>query len=166
MPARGTPLERIRAQIDRLLTIDRDLAMSWKPSPGLACACSCRLRWKRKSPNSSAGTATPAAKVPEPATATVTPSLTLRPRRTHHLARPKLRSTSQPFASRLLGKDVARSKALESLVITRLVRACRSAMSTPRWPRAWDTNNAVEVDRQPGRPGDQEEFAAWRPGSW
>jgi hypothetical protein len=38
------------------------------------------------------------------------------------LARPKLRGTSEPFASRLLGKGVARSNALESLVIAGFVR--------------------------------------------
>jgi transposase-like protein len=38
------------------------------------------------------------------------------------LERPKLRGTSQPFASRLLGKGVSRTNALEALVISGFVR--------------------------------------------
>jgi putative transposase len=38
------------------------------------------------------------------------------------LERPKLRGTSEPFASRLLGKGVSRTNALESLVLSGFVR--------------------------------------------
>jgi transposase-like protein len=38
------------------------------------------------------------------------------------LERPKLRGTTQPFASRLLGKGVSRTNALEALVISGFVR--------------------------------------------
>jgi putative transposase len=38
------------------------------------------------------------------------------------LERPKLRGTAQPFASRLLGKGVSRTNALEALVIAGFVR--------------------------------------------
>jgi hypothetical protein len=44
VPARVSPVERIRAQIDQLFTIDRDSALSWKTSPGSAPACCCRPR--------------------------------------------------------------------------------------------------------------------------
>jgi hypothetical protein len=38
------------------------------------------------------------------------------------LERPKLRGTAQPFASRLFGKGVSRTNALEALVISGFVR--------------------------------------------
>ena len=38
------------------------------------------------------------------------------------LERPKLRGTSQPFASRLLGKGISRTNALEALVISGFMR--------------------------------------------
>src|ERR687894_763023 len=39
------------------------------------------------------------------------------------------------FESRILGRHVARTYALESLVICSFLRGCRCAMSRPRWPR-------------------------------
>ena len=38
------------------------------------------------------------------------------------LARPKLRGTAEPFASRLFGRHVTKTSALESLVIASFVR--------------------------------------------
>ena len=47
------------------------------------------------------------------------------------LERPKLRGTAQPFASRLLGKGVSRTNALEALVTRGSCVACRPVTWRP-----------------------------------
>jgi putative transposase len=51
------------------------------------------------------------------------------------LARPKLRGTDQPFTSRLLGKGVSRTNALEALVLSGFVRGLSAATWRQPWPR-------------------------------
>jgi putative transposase len=53
------------------------------------------------------------------------------------VARPKLRGTTEAFASRLFGKTITRSNALESLVIAGFVRACRSTTWRTPSPTPW-----------------------------
>ena len=82
--------------------------------------------WRPRSPSSSAGTATSG---PRPATTPgpgrrngyreVTVKTTAGP---VTLARPKLRGTTEAFASRLFGAHVTKTNALESLVIASFVR--------------------------------------------
>ena len=59
------------------------------------------------------------------------------------LERPKLRGTTEAFASRLFGTGVTRTNALESLVIASFVRGCRSVTSKPPWPRPSATEAAL-----------------------
>jgi putative transposase len=72
------------------------------------------------------------------------------------LERPKVRGTTEPFVSRVLGKGVSRTNALEALVISGFVRGLsvrhvEAALAEALGPEA----AAVEVDHQPGLPGDQ-----------
>jgi putative transposase len=47
------------------------------------------------------------------------------------LERPKVRGTLESLSSRLLGKHVTRTNALESLVISGWVRGCQSVQPGP-----------------------------------
>jgi Transposase, Mutator family len=72
------------------------------------------------------------------------------------LERPKLRGTEVAFASRLLGKHVTRTNALEALVIAGYVRGLstrdvEAALAEALGPEG----GAVEVDRQPRLRGHQ-----------
>jgi len=51
------------------------------------------------------------------------------------LSRPKLRGTSEAFASRLLGTGVTKTHALESLSSPGSSAACRPGTWRPPWPR-------------------------------
>ena len=53
------------------------------------------------------------------------------------VARPKLRGTTEAFASALFGKGVTKSNALETLVIAGFVRGCRSVMWRTPSPMRW-----------------------------
>jgi len=53
------------------------------------------------------------------------------------LERPKLRGTTTVFASRLFGKHVTKTNALESLVIASFVRGLSVRTSRRPWPRPW-----------------------------
>ena len=123
MPERVSPVERIRAQIDQLFTTDRDLGETLEEVARLGARLLLqtaleaevteflgRDRYARGE-RARAGHRNGHAELTVKTTAgPIT------------LERPKLRGTSQPFASRLLGKGVARSNALESLVIAGFVR--------------------------------------------
>jgi putative transposase len=79
------------------------------------------------------------------------------------LARPKLRGTSEPFASRLLGKGVARSNALESLVIAGFVRGLsvrdvEATLADALGPQATLSKSTVSQVCQ----AIKDEFATWR----
>ena len=79
------------------------------------------------------------------------------------LARPKLRGTSEPFASRLLGKGVARSNALESLVIAGFVRGLsvrdgEASLADALGPQATLSKSTVSQVCQ----AIKDEFATWR----
>jgi hypothetical protein len=57
------------------------------------------------------------------------------------LERPKLRDTSTPFTSRLLGKGVSRTNALEALVLSGFVRGLsvgRRGGSHPVYSDEWE----------------------------
>jgi putative transposase len=123
VPERVSPVERIRAQIDQLFTTDRDLGETLEEVARLGARLLLqtaleaevteflgRDRYARGE-RARAGHRNGHAELTVKTTAgPIT------------LERPKLRGTSQPFASRLLGKGVARSNALESLVIAGFVR--------------------------------------------
>jgi putative transposase len=70
--------------------------------------------------------------------------------------RPKLRGTTEAFASRLFGTGVTKTNALESLVIAGFVRglSVRDVEATPR-RRARRRGGAVEVDGVASVRGDQ-----------
>ena len=123
MPARVSPTERIRGEIDALFTEDRDLAEVLEDVARLGArlilqtaveaevteflgrdryARGDRARAGHRNGYSDVTVKTTAGPV--------------------ELARPKLRGTDTAFASRLLGKHVTRTHALESLVIAGYVR--------------------------------------------
>jgi hypothetical protein len=64
------------------------------------------------------------------------------------LERPKLHNTTEPFTSRLLGKGVSRTNALEALVISS--RPPHSldtwSLDTPARPRASTSRSTLRVD--------------------
>jgi len=75
------------------------------------------------------------------------------------LERPKLRGTAQPFASRLLGKGVSRTNALEALVISGFVRGLSTRdVETPRATNSTSTNGShSRRDVITERPGEDAE---------
>jgi putative transposase len=79
------------------------------------------------------------------------------------LERPKLRGTTQPFASRLLGKGVSRTNALEALVISGFVRGLsvrdvEAALAEALGPEAALSKSTVSRICQ----AIKDEFDAWR----
>ncbi len=79
------------------------------------------------------------------------------------LERPKLRGASAPFASRLLGKGVARSNALESLVIAGFVRGLsvrdvEACLAEALGPQATLSKSTVATVCQ----AIKDEFAVWQ----
>lgn len=123
MPARVSPTERIRAEIDQLFTADQDLGQIIEEVARLGARLLLQAaleaevtqflgrdryaRGERVRPGHRNGHA--------PATVKTTAGPVT-------LERPKLRGTDEAFASRLLGKGVTRTSALESLVIAGFVR--------------------------------------------
>ncbi len=79
------------------------------------------------------------------------------------LERPKLRGTAQPFASRLLGKGVSRTNALEALVISGFVRGLsvrdvEAALAEALGPEAALSKSTVSRICQ----AIKDEFDAWK----
>jgi putative transposase len=79
------------------------------------------------------------------------------------LERPKVRATSQPFVSRLLGKGVSRTNALEALVISGFVRGLsvrdvEAALAEVLGPEAALSKSTVSRICQ----AIKEEFDAWK----
>ena len=123
MPARVSPTERIRAEIDQLFTADQDLGQILEEVARLGARLLLQAaleaevtqflgrdryaRGERVRPGHRNGHA--------PATVKTTAGPVT-------LERPKLRGTDEAFASRLLGKGVTPTSALESLVIAGFVR--------------------------------------------
>jgi len=123
VPARVSPTERIRAEIDQLFTADQDLGQILEEVARLGARLLLQAaleaevaqflgrdryaRGERVRPGHRNGHA--------PATVKTTAGPVT-------LERPKLRGTDEAFASRLLGKGVTRTSALESLVIAGFVR--------------------------------------------
>ncbi len=123
MPARLSPIERIRAQIDELFASEQELGHVLEEVARLSVRLVMQAaleaevteffgreryaRGDRERQGYRNGHAELAVKT------TAGPVV---------LARPKLRGTDQPFASRLLGKGVSRTNALEALVISGFVR--------------------------------------------
>jgi putative transposase len=164
VPARVSPTERIRAQIDQLFTTDRDLGEVLEDVARLGARLLLqtaleaevteflgRDRYAR-SERARAGHRNGHAELTVKTTAgPIT------------LDRPKLRGTSEPFASRLLGKGVARSNALESLVIAGFVRGLsvrdvEATLADALGPQATLSKSTVSQVCQ----AIKEEFAAWR----
>jgi putative transposase len=123
VPARVSPTERIRAEIDQLCTTDQDLGQILEEVARLGARLLLQAaleaevtqflgrdrdtRGERVRPGHRNGHA--------PATVKTTAGPVT-------LERPTLRGTDQAFASRLLGKGVTRTSAVESLVIAGFVR--------------------------------------------
>ena len=164
MPARVSPTERIRAQIDQLFTTDRDLGEVVEDVARLGARLLLqsaleaevteflgRDRYARGE-RARAGYRNGHTELTVKTTAgPIT------------LARPRLRGTSEPFASRLLGKGVARSNALESLVIAGFVRGLsvrdvEASLADALGPQATLSKSTVSQVCQTIK----EEFAAWR----
>jgi putative transposase len=123
VPARVSPTKRIRAEIDQLFTADQNLGETLEEVARLGARLLLQTaleaevtaflgrdryaRGERIRPGHRNGNA--------PVTVKTTAGPVT-------LERPKLRGTDEAFASRLLGKQVTRTSALESLVIAGFVR--------------------------------------------
>jgi putative transposase len=148
--SRVSPSERLRAQIDEVFAGGEDLALAIERVARLGAQLLLqaalgaevsgfigRDRYQR------------AAAVPDAAAgmrngyAPVTVKTTSGP---VTLARPKLRGTSERFASQLLGAGVTKTNALEALVIASYVRVC--PLGT--WKRRW-LRRSVSTPVCPGR---------------
>jgi putative transposase len=164
VPARVSPVERIRAQIDQLFTADRDLGETLEEVARLGARLLLqtaleaevteflgRERYARGE-RARAGHRNGHAELTVKTTAgPIT------------LERPKLRGTPAPFTSRLLGKGVARSNALESLVIAGFVRGLsvrdvEASLADALGPQATLSKSTVSQVCQAIR----DEFAAFR----
>ena len=145
MTARVSPTERIRAQIDELFASEGDLGEVLEEVARLGARLLLqtaleaevtehlgRGRYERRS------TATEAKGGSRNGYSPLTVKTTAGP---VTLSRPKLRGTTQAFASRLLGQGVTRTNAIGSLVIAGYVRglSTRDIEASPR----------LQVDREP-----------------
>jgi transposase-like protein len=123
VPARLSPTERIRAQLDELFAGGQPLAETLEEAARLSVRLVIqaaleaevseflgRDRYQRRP---DAGPGHRNGHQPIQVKTTAGPVV---------LERPKLRATSQPFVSRLLGKGVSRTNALEALVLASFVR--------------------------------------------
>jgi transposase-like protein len=123
MPARVSPTERIRGQIDALFAQDRDLGEVLEDVARLGARLILQtaleaevtefLGRERYARGDRARTGSRNGYAPVTVKTTAGPV---------ELERPKLRGTDERFASRLLGRHVTRANALESLVIAGYVR--------------------------------------------
>ena len=151
MPTRVSPTDRIRGEIDALFTADRDLAEVLEDVARLGArlilqtaveaevteflgrdryARGDRARAGHRNGYSDVTVKTTAGPV--------------------ELARPKLRGTDERFASRLLGKYVTKTHALESLVIAGYVRGLSTRDVEASLADALGPEGHIEqVDRQP-----------------
>ena len=163
MPPRLSPTERIRAQIHELFASDRELGEILEDvarlgarlllQTALEAELTCFLGRERyaRGDRERAGYRNGHAEVTVKTTAgPVT------------LDRPKLRGTDQPFVSRLLGKGVARSHALEALVIAGFVRGLsvrdvEQTLADALGPQAALSKSTVSQVCQ----AIKDEFAAW-----
>ena len=164
MPRRVSPIEHIRAEIDQRLTAEGDLGSALEDVARLGARLLLQTaieaevseflgreryaRGDRTRPGHRNGTA--------PLTVKTTAGPVT-------LDRPKLRGTDETFTSRLLGRGVTRSHALESLVIAGYVRGLsdRDVEATLRealGPEAALSKSTVSRVCQ----ALQEEFTAWQ----
>jgi putative transposase len=171
VPARLSPVERIRAEIDELFATDQDLGLILEQ----VARASVRLvlqtaleaevteflgrdRYQRRdATDPDAAAARPGHRNGhQPLTIKTTSGPVT-------LQRPKLRGTETVFASRLLGKGVTRTNALESLVIAGYVRGLstrdiEASLAEALGPEAAVSRSTVSrVCEQIA-----EEFGAWR----
>jgi putative transposase len=164
VPARVSPTERIRAQIDQLFTTDRDLGEVLEGVARLGArlllqsALEAEVTEFLGRERYARGERTRAGHRNGHAELTI--KTTAGP---ITLDRPKLRGASQPFVSRLLGKGVARSNALESLVIAGFVRGLsvrdvEATLADALGPQATLSKSTVSQVCQ----AIKDEFAAWR----
>jgi putative transposase len=123
VPARLSPTERIRAQIDELFAGGQPLAETLEEAARLSVRLVIQaaleaevaefLGRDRYQRDPDAGPGYRNGHQPVAVKTTAGPVV---------LERPKLRGTSEPFVSRLLGKGVSRTNALEALVLASFVR--------------------------------------------
>lgn len=173
MSRRVSPTEAIRAEIDALFTGDRDLVEVLEDVARLGArliiqtameaevdAFLGRARYQRAAPTADAGgqvTARPGHRnghCPTTIKTTAGPVT---------VARPKLRGTTERFASRLFGTHVTRTNALETLVIASFVRGMsvrdvEAALADALGPEAALSKSTVSAVCTAIR----EEFDAWR----
>jgi putative transposase len=163
VPPRLSPTERIRAQIHELFASDRELGEILEDvarlgarlllQTALEAELTCFLGRERyaRGDRDRAGYRNGHTEVTVKTTAgPIT------------LDRPKVRGTDQPFASRLLGKGVARSHALEALVIAGFVRGLsvrdvEQTLADALGPQAALSKSTVSQVCQ----AIKDEFAAW-----
>ena len=126
MSARVSPTDKIRAELDALFTADRDLVEVLEDVARLGARLIIqaaveaevteylgRARYQRAEPVDDARAGSRNGYCPTTVKTTTGPVT---------VARPKLRGTTERFASRLFGAGVTRTNALESLVIAGFVR--------------------------------------------
>ncbi len=88
------------------------------------------------------------------------------------VSRPKLRGTSERFASQLFGKSVTKSNALESLVIAGFVRGLSVRDVENTWPMPWAPRRRCRSRRcrgcvrRSGRSSSGGPRGAWTTSSW
>jgi hypothetical protein len=121
---RVSPTERLRAEIDELFAVDRELASILEDVARLSVRSMLQAPWRLRSSSSwvalaTSGAPTRAGSVPARLAAPAAVATTMGPVK---LQRPKLRGTDQAFSSRLSGVGVTHTHALESLVISGWVR--------------------------------------------
>jgi putative transposase len=123
VPPRLSATERIRAQIDELFASQQDLGQILEQVARLSVRLVIQAAWRPRSASSWAGERYARGERERAGYRNGHAELTVKTTAGPVvLERPKLRGTSQPFASRLLGKGVSRTNALEALVISGFVR--------------------------------------------
>jgi putative transposase len=164
VPARVSPTERVRAQIDELFAAGQPLAETLEEAARLSVRLVIQVALEaevaeflgrdryQRDPDAAAGYRNGHAELTVKTTAG--PVV---------LERPKLRGTTQPFTSRLLGKGISRTNALEALVISGFVRGLsmrdvEAALAEVLGPEAALSKSTVSRICQ----AIKDEFDAWK----
>ena len=125
MSKRVSPAERLRVEIDEVFAGGQDLARAIEEVARLGAQLLLQSRWRPRWPRFWGVIATPAWRMsPMPARgcATAMPTTVKTTAGPITLQRPKLRNTTERFASQLFGTGVTKTNALEALVIAGFVR--------------------------------------------
>jgi putative transposase len=164
VPERVSPVERIRAQIDQLFASDRELGEALEEVARLAVRLVMQAALEAEVTEFLGRDRYTRGQHTRPGYRNGHTELTVKTTAGPvTLERPKLRQTSEPFASRLLGKGVSRSNALESLVLSGFVgglsvRDVEAALAEALGPEAALSKSTVNRICQVIK----EEFDAWQ----